>query len=713
MVALSSPAPSRLRANRMIVTLPLIAAACIAVALALAVMIGLAADAQQRAAEERAIARVFQRWQVQHRDTVEQLMRGLAEDATPAASDAQLVRDLKPRLLNARGLGNSSGFLLRNGNVSLLSLPFSTDIRLNGVEAMALVRAAGQQGAIMAVRDMPFLALARPLRSGATPGNDAEPILLWLRPVNDSELITMAFQNGHDLAVVSQPGPRGNRHVAVTSPDGAVLAHLEAQSASLVSALGPYVLPVLLLALLALGFSVKHAIDHNRNMQAMVSEIEGRAFDLAMRDPLTGLPNRSSFRKRLETAIAARKGNALVGVIYVDLDRFKEVNDGFGHKMGDDLLVAVTDRLRALADKGLTVSRLGGDEFALLVEGVASAEKIVDVGVKASAAMGQPFLLGATEVSIGGSVGISIAPQDGVDPGELVRRADVAMYRAKLGGRGQALRFDPSMDNDVKRRKAIELDLRKAVERNELFLMYQPFWAADGETLVGVEALVRWKHPLEGMISPGFFIPIAEETGLIHPLGDWIVNQAMADAARWPDLRLAINLSPMQFRRPGLFERFKAQVEAAGFDPRRLEIEITEGVLMEDPDSTVMILRAFRDLGIHIALDDFGTGYSSLSYLRRFPFDKLKVDQSFVRNLSSGPGTAAIVHSVVSLGRSLGLIVHAEGVEALEHHVFLRAAGCHHLQGYYFARPMLAEGITQLINARAEAGDLPPRVRYG
>jgi diguanylate cyclase len=457
------------------------------------------------------------------------------------------------------------------------------------------------------------------------------------------------------------------------------------------------VLPLALGCALAIFGCIRQARAHSNSIRGLVEEIEGRALDMAMRDALTGLFNRAAFRRRLENAMTKRSGRELVGIVYIDLDRFKEVNDGFGHHAGDKLLVKVTDRLRDLSPDGCTVARLGGDEFAIIVEGFQSEDAIAALGASISARLSVPFDLGEVEASIGGSVGMAIAPLDADETSELVRKADIAMYRVKETGRGMAIRFDASMEDDAKRRKSIEVELRKAIERNELAVAYQPYFASDGESIVGVEALVRWTHAEMGVISPSDFIPIAEDAGLIYDLSDLVMRKAMAEAQQWPDITLALNLSPVQFRRKDTVETILGIVAEAGIDPKRIEIEVTEGVLVEDADSAIRVLKQFREAGMHIALDDFGTGYSSLSYLRRFPFDKLKVDQSFVRNLGGGPGSAAIIHAVVSLGRALGLIVHAEGIESLEHHIFLRAAGCHHLQGFYFAKPMPPADVSALV----------------
>jgi diguanylate cyclase (GGDEF)-like protein len=450
-------------------------------------------------------------------------------------------------------------------------------------------------------------------------------------------------------------------------------------------------LPLVSLALVGVLLTILRGVRFQREATGIVADIERAAFDRATRDPLTGLRNRSGFKMRLDEAVAERGEEDLVGVVYIDLDRFKEVNDGYGHEMGDKLLVAVTERLTAICGRDVTIARLGGDEFAVVVTKRRMAGDIVAMGVSISRELGTPFTLGTTEVVIGGSVGIAISPEDGIDATELVRRADISMYRAKTGGRGQAIRFHASMEDEIKRRKFLEGELRHAIARHQLQVFYQPYLSSDGDSLVGVEALMRWTHPTEGDISPGVFVPLAEETGLIVEIGDWMMRRAMTDALSWPDVHIALNVSPVQFRRKELVENTVALVTEIGIARERVEIEITEGVLMEDAEAAIEVIQGFRDAGLHVALDDFGTGYASLSYLRKFPFDKLKVDQAFVRNLGVTAGSAAIIHSVVALGRSLGMTVHAEGIETMEHHIFLRAAGCHHFQGYYFAKAMPKE----------------------
>jgi diguanylate cyclase (GGDEF)-like protein len=522
----------------------------------------------------------------------------------------------------------------------------------------------------------------------------------WLNEAALAKLRTQLLSPSMAIVPVGTALPAASTAVTIANGDGDALARLSwklADDRTNVRLQGLLLAAILAISAIWIGIASRRK---RQEVHQLVGEVEAQVYDVAMRDPLTGLLNRASFKRKLETLVAARSDSELIGVVYVDLDRFKQVNDGYGHLKGDELLCAVTERLRDLTDTGLTVARLGGDEFALIVEDRNTPEAIMALAERACECLGFPFQLGEVEALIGGSVGVSICPLDGDEHQELLRRADIAMYRAKTGGRSNTVRFDASMDNDVQELRALEADLRHAIERNEMSLAYQPFWASDGQTIVGVEALLRWNHPKRGQVSPAFFVPIAEEAGLIHEMGEWAIATAMRQTKPWGGVILAVNVSPMQFKRPGLADRIKEMIGETGFEPERLEIEITEGVLMDDAEAAVKFMRGFKEIGVHIALDDFGTGFSSLSYLRRFPFDKLKVDQSFVRALGSGPGTAAIIHSVIALGRALGMTVHAEGVETLEHHIFLRAAGCHHLQGFLFSKPLAAADMELLLASR-------------
>ncbi len=420
---------------------------------------------------------------------------------------------------------------------------------------------------------------------------------------------------------------------------------------------------------------------------------------LAHYDPLTDLPNRVLFQKHLSEALArrARKGDQLA-VHFIDLDRFKTVNDTLGHPLGDALLREAAERLRGCVREGDTVARLGGDEFAVVqtgLEGMGGATRLAGRIVEAMAA---PFDLQGHQVVIGASVGVSAAPSDGEDADELLKKADMALYRAKADGRGAFHFFERAMDEQLQARRALELDLRRALAAGEFELFYQPLYHLGDERVTGCEALLRWRHPERGMVSPADFIPLAEEIGLIVQLGEWVLRAACAEAARWPDhVRLAVNLSPAQFRDRGLVRTVVSGLAASGLPAQRLELEITESVLLQDSHANMTMLHDLKALGVRISMDDFGTGYSSLSYLRSFPFDKIKIDQTFVRDILEDSDAMAIIKAVLDLGASMGIVTTAEGVETLEQLNALRGQGCAEIQGYFISRPAPAAEIARLL----------------
>jgi diguanylate cyclase (GGDEF)-like protein len=380
----------------------------------------------------------------------------------------------------------------------------------------------------------------------------------------------------------------------------------------------------------------------------------------------------------------------------LDLDRFKNVNDTLGHPAGDELIRQFGDRLTALLRESDTVARLGGDEFALLVEGAA----IGDVRTLAGRILDEvrrPFGILGAQVHVGVSIGVAMSQDAGLASLDLVRKADIALYSAKDAGRNTYHFFSPEMDENVRRRRTIEDDLREAVATGEgLCLHYQPQVSRDG-AIVGVEALLRWDNPARGSIAPSEFIPVAEETGLIVPLGEWVLRQACLVSRRWPKLFVAVNLSPVQFRSPEFVGRLDTIVADTGADPQSIQLEVTERVLLDDDDSASAVLAMLRERGFKIVLDDFGTGYSSLSYLRRFQVDKIKIDGSFVNHVCEEPESATIVSAVLSLGWTMGLTVAAEGVETADQCTFLEAAGCKEMQGHYFSPAVPEDEIAVLL----------------
>ncbi|MGH1587569.1 putative bifunctional diguanylate cyclase/phosphodiesterase [Methylobacterium phyllosphaerae] len=425
---------------------------------------------------------------------------------------------------------------------------------------------------------------------------------------------------------------------------------------------------------------------------------EARADAMARLDPLTGLPNRLLLRERLAEALArlARTGEACA-LLLIDLDRFKPVNDTLGHPIGDALLETVADRLRSTVRPTDTVARIGGDEFVILQAGIRDAAGTQALARRVVDLIGRTYMVEGHLLTIGASVGVALAPEDGADADRLLKNADLALYRAKLDGRGTYRFFEPEMDARMQARRKLELDMRQALARREFQLHYQPQLQLATGRLIGCEALIRWRHPEHGLVSPLDFIPLAEEIGLIVPIGEWVIRQACRDAMTWPDpMSVAVNVSPAQFKSDRLVETIISALAGSGLSARRLEVEITEGVLLQENDKTLQTLHRLRELGVRVSMDDFGTGYSSLSYLRSFPFDKIKIDRSFVKDLTSKPDGEAIIRAIAGLGKSLGMTTVAEGVETAEQLQRIRLEGCTDVQGYLISKPVPADDLRQV-----------------
>ena len=423
--------------------------------------------------------------------------------------------------------------------------------------------------------------------------------------------------------------------------------------------------------------------------------------ELAARDTLTGLANRASLNKRLTEVLASSgRDSPSVAVVCIDLDRFKTVNDTLGHAVGDALLTKVAERLRSVSREGDMVARLGGDEFAILqVDGrqpqaaEALAARLVDL-------IGRSYLVDDHMLNIGASVGIAVSRVHGDDADSLLQHADLALYRAKVDGRGRFRFFQQGMDAEMQVRRLLEIDLRRALALKEFELVYQPQINLDSGTLVGFEALLRWRSPTRGLVSPAEFIPLAEEIGLIASIGEWVLLTACREAASWSrPVSIAVNVSPMQFRGTELAKVVTSTLAATGLLPSRLELEITEGALLDNTTKVLQVLHDLKALGVRVSMDDFGTGYSSLSYLQKFPFDKIKIDQSFVRGSDDSTDANAIVRAVAALGASLGIMTTAEGVETDEQLARMRAGGCTEVQGYLTGRPIPAGEAAALLSA--------------
>jgi diguanylate cyclase (GGDEF)-like protein len=418
---------------------------------------------------------------------------------------------------------------------------------------------------------------------------------------------------------------------------------------------------------------------------------------MAHHDALTGLANRVLLNERLESALARSQGNEMLAVHHLDLDQFKAVNDTFGHPVGDRLLKIVADRLRGLVRETDTIARTGGDEFVIVQAPIADPSEATSLAQQIIEWMSEPYDIDGHRAIVGASIGIAVSPGDGLTPDRLLRNADLALYRAKGDGRGTFRFFESAMDEQMQTRRILEQDLRKALSSGEFELYYQPVVSLESNKISGFEALIRWNHPENGLVAPATFIPLAEEIGFIVPLGEWVIRQACITAAQWPDhLQIAVNISAAQFRGSGLMQIIMNALATSGLHPTRLEIEITETVLLQDKEATLAVLHRLRALGVRIAMDDFGTGYSSLTYLQCFPFDKIKIDRSFVKDIADNAGSLNIVRAVAALANGMGMAATAEGVETKEQLDRITAEGCTEMQGYLFSRPLPAHEIERL-----------------
>jgi diguanylate cyclase (GGDEF)-like protein len=434
-------------------------------------------------------------------------------------------------------------------------------------------------------------------------------------------------------------------------------------------------------------------ITEQRRAEDMISH-------MAYHDALTALPNRVLFYEKMEELLKPASRSGAFAVFSLDLDHFKSVNDTLGHAIGDKLLQAAAGRMRGCVREVDVVARLGGDEFAIVqvaftlpADATALATRLID-------AVGAPYQLDGHQVAVGTSIGIAVAPGDGADPNQLMKNADLALYRSKADGGNVYRFFEEQMDACMQEYRALELDLRKALANGEFTLNYQPIVNLKTGKIAACEALIRWHHPERGWVPPLEFIPIAERTGLIVPIGEWVLRRACADAAEWPEeFTVAVNVSPVQFKSANFIDLVTRVLEKSGLPASRLELEITELVLMQDDKAAFALLHQIKDLGVSIAMDDFGTGYSSLGYLRSFPFDKIKIDQSFIRDLSMNKDSLAILRAVVGLGRGLGVVTTAEGVETQSQLEVLRAEGCTQGQGFFFSRPQPSGETRDLLAA--------------
>jgi diguanylate cyclase (GGDEF)-like protein/PAS domain S-box-containing protein len=428
---------------------------------------------------------------------------------------------------------------------------------------------------------------------------------------------------------------------------------------------------------------------------------EAKISHMALHDALTNLPNRVFFHEKVRELFTRGERYQEFAVMCFDLDRFKNVNDTLGHKFGDILLGQVAERVRACLREGDTLARLGGDEFAILLADCSQAAEVNSLAARLNKVIGSPFDLEGHQAVIGVSIGIAVAPTDAANPEQLLKNADLALYRAKTDGRGTYRFFQPEMDALMQKRRALEFDLRRALSKGEFELFYQPIVNLTSGDVAGFEALLRWNHPERGLVSPLDFIGLAEETELIIPIGDWVLREACREAVKWPsNVRIAVNVSPIQFKSE-LALAVTGALAQSGLHAQRLELEITESVLLYNAESTLAMLHQLRALGVSISMDDFGTGYSSLSYLRSFPFDKIKIDRSFVHNVAQNEDSMAIVRAVTGLGSSLGMATTGEGVETMEESSYLKSQGCTEAQGFLFSKPGPANEVPEMLLKRS------------
>ena len=438
-------------------------------------------------------------------------------------------------------------------------------------------------------------------------------------------------------------------------------------------------------------YAIRDLTERHRN--------EAKIAHMAHHDALTDLPNRILLRERLEAAVRSARHGEPVALLYLDLDRFKAVNDTLGHAIGDSLLKQVARRLLGCVREGDTVARLGGDEFVVLQITPEPWKQAADLAAQVIEVLGAPYDVKGHRINVGTSVGIAVPLDADVSAETLLAQADLALYTSKAAGRGVYTFFEPAMNTRAHERRDLERDLRFAIANGELELHYQPFVSLERDEICGAEALVRWRHPQRGLVAPDSFIPIAEESGLIDEIGEWVLREACAEAQQWPEtIKIAVNLSPLQFKSFKLVDTVSKTLAATGLGPNRLELEITESVMLHDSDRTLAILQQLHDLQVDISMDDFGKGYSSLSYLQKFSFDKIKIDRCFLANATDGGGLA-LIRAISGLGRALRLVVVAEGVETREQLELVRAEGCAEVQGFFFSPPVAAGEIRRMLHA--------------
>ncbi len=597
-----------------------------------------------------------------------------------------ILPELAPTLDYLRGRAGNTP----NGAIRIFESSPQADTQPN--RAALVQKFLGRPAVVAAVRVVPFD------KEGSAKDAEGAPIVLSVRFIDEDVLAEIAgrLQLNHLRKADSGPLSPDDFAFELIDDRGNSLARFAWQPKRPGAEIVHSVIPFIAVALAGFALLAALVYGYMRRTTATIATGEQRLRYLALHDSLSGLPNRNFFGERLEDVIREiRKGGSPNAVLYIDLDHFKDVNDTLGHPVGDELIRSVTARLSGTVRPEDLVARLGGDEFALITAVTPGTGALERIGERIISTLCAPYSINGHTIVIGASIGIAVIDaRFAGGAAEIMRYADIALYRAKNEGRNRACIYDAAMDADLSQRKSLESDLRHAIENDQLRVLYQPMVSASGERLVGVEGLARWRHPERGDIEPSQFIPIAEHSGLIVDLGERVLRRACIDGKAWPGVTVAVNVSPLQFRRADFVDSVERILNETEFDAARLELELTESTLLGNVETAEVSMHRLKALGVQLALDDFGTGYSSLAYLRRFPFDKLKIDRSFVRSIERAPDAAAIVHAIVSLGRGLGMKVTAEGVETAEQQLFLRAAGVHSMQGYRFGKAVSAANVS-------------------
>lgn len=529
----------------------------------------------------------------------------------------------------------------------------------------------------------------------------APAVMVSFEPVTQTTLQQLSSLSGlQEIMVTAEPMDRdGYTLTPLRAPNGKIAAYLHWQPDRPGTAMLLQVAPVLLILGIAFVALVIVVMNFTRHMARELADSEQQAVHTARHDSLTGLPNRDHYYRFLAKALgSARQHQRSVAVVYIDLDHFKDINDTLGHAAGDNVLKAASARLKEVVPASGMLARISGDEFAMVLPNCAARDDIERILKAAQDRFARPVPVSGRELYVSLSMGSAVAPQDGEEQGELLRKADIALYDAKENGRGRWAFFDPIMEAHVQTKDQISRELRKAIDSDALDIAYQPQADLSASRITAVEALARWTHPEFGPISPASFIPIAEDTGLINDLGFWILRRALRDSHRWPEVTMSVNVSPTQFKHPRFVETVTTILDDNQVSPSRLEIEVTESVFTAKDSAILETLSRLREIGVRVALDDFGSGYSSLGYLRRFPFDTLKVDRSFVSAIGASKEADALLETIVHMGRALGMDVVAEGIETEAQLEYLQGIGADRLQGFYLARPSSLADTDRIIS---------------